>query len=187
MGASSTGLGIAAGLVLLVGGGAARAASLETPSLPYIDKGACPFECCTYRAWTTNAPVDVRAKPDAKSPLVFHLNKNIPVTGVTGETITDKYGVTHMTQAEKIGYDQKTKKPLLNLRPGDTIYPLHYAGEGSVFFWFKGQTYEEILDDGSSRDASKPHYVWWVNIKTKDGKSGWTDQTKRFDGTDSCS
>ena len=25
------------------------------PPMPYIDQGACPFECCTYRDWVAEA------------------------------------------------------------------------------------------------------------------------------------
>lgn len=177
-------LGAASALAALCGGGAAAADS--KPRLPYYHHGACPFECCTYRDWTTNAPVDARAEPYSKSKLLFHLEKNTPVTGVTGVVITYSNGVTRITQPAKIGDGYNPKRPIVSLRPGDELYSLHYAGEGSVFFWHQGKTYEEILDEGAIKIVSQPSYVWWVKIKTKDGKTGWTDQTKRFENMDSC-
>ncbi len=185
MNASRIGLGLAAGLAALCAGGATVAATSKPP-LPYYDKGACPFECCTYRGWTTNAPVEARAEPNAKSRLVFHLNKNTPVTGVTGVVITDRFGVIRLTKPAKIGDGYIPKRPIVPLRTGDELYTLHYAGEGSVLFWHQGKTYEEILDDRATRIVSQPRYVWWVKIKTKAGNTGWTDQTKRFDNMDSC-
>jgi hypothetical protein len=185
MTASPVALGMTAGLLLL-GGGALAAADTSKPPLPYYDKGACPFECCTYRGWTTNAPVDARAEPNPKAKPVFHLDKNTPVTGVTGVVITDRYGVTRLTQPAKIGEGYTPKRRTVSLRPGDELYTLHYGGEGAVFFWHQGQTYEEILDEDAVRTVSQPRYVWWVQIRTRDGRIGWTDQTKRFDHMDSC-
>ncbi len=45
--------------------GAGVAAPQDKPPLPYIDQGACPFECCTYREWRANEAV---YEKDAKVP-----------------------------------------------------------------------------------------------------------------------
>jgi hypothetical protein len=45
------------------------------PRLPYLDWGACPFECCTYREWVAIAPIDVYKSRDEKSNVVFKLKK----------------------------------------------------------------------------------------------------------------
>lgn len=184
MGFSRISLGAMAGLATLCCGGAVAADS--KPRMPYYDHGACPFECCTFRDWTTNGPVDARAEPYSKSKLLFHLNKNTPVTGVTGIVITYQYGVIRTAKPTKIGYDEKAKKPLVPVPSGDELYTLHYAGEGSVFFWHQGKTYEEILDERAIKTISQPSSVWWVKIKTRDGRTGWTDQTKRFENMDRC-
>ena len=39
-------------MVLALGAASGVFASpVDGPVLPYYDRGACPFECCTYRQW----------------------------------------------------------------------------------------------------------------------------------------
>lgn len=37
--------------------GASRSSA---PEIPFENVGACPFECCTYRAWTASEATDLR-------------------------------------------------------------------------------------------------------------------------------
>ena len=56
--ASTRGMGSRAYLLaFLLASCATVARTNDGPALPYYDWGACPFECCTYRAWTTNDDV----------------------------------------------------------------------------------------------------------------------------------
>lgn len=38
---------------------------------PYISKGACPFECCSYREWIANRDVTVMDKPRREADRPF--------------------------------------------------------------------------------------------------------------------
>jgi hypothetical protein len=41
------------------------------PSSPYVDKGACPFEGCSYRAWTAKRRVLLFARLAVRDKLVW--------------------------------------------------------------------------------------------------------------------
>lgn len=176
---------------------ATLAAPSETPKLPFYDWGVCPFECCTYRGWTTTAPVDLLVKPSPHSPLVTHVEKNKPVLGLTGVVITTRYGVTRIVAPMRLGYTPKSESPVLSVKAGTLVYTLHYDGEAYDRFWYKGRTYSDqisVPDDAwgtppnsdTVKVLSRPKYDWWVKVKTRDGKIGWTKETGRFDNMDAC-
>src|SRR6476661_2097404 len=50
---------LALDLFLLLSVLAANVRAQDGPPMPYIDKGACPFECCTYRQWSVKQPTAV--------------------------------------------------------------------------------------------------------------------------------
>lgn len=52
---------------------AATVNSDEKPRQPYYDWGRCPFEGCTYQAWTTKQEVIVRAEPSMTAKALFRL------------------------------------------------------------------------------------------------------------------
>jgi hypothetical protein len=58
----------------------------------YVDKGACPFECCTYREWRAEKPTRLYADPNADSPFVGVAEKGIFVKAETGEVHTTTPG-----------------------------------------------------------------------------------------------
>jgi hypothetical protein len=178
---------------------ATLAAPSETPKLPFYDWGACPFECCTYRGWTTTAPVDLLAKPSPHSPLVTHVEKNKPVLGLTGVVITTRYGVTRVLAPMMMGLvpNSKNDQPQIAAKSGTLVYTLHYDGEGYTRFWYNGRMYTDQIDASdhprkeepfspSLRMLSRPKSDWWVKVKTRDGKIGWTKETGRFDNMDAC-
>jgi hypothetical protein len=79
--------------------------------------------------------------------------------------------------------------PQLSLKPGDIIYPLHYAGEGFEVFWYQGKTYSDdlsISNSDSFKTISSPSYVWWAKVRNRAGKTGWTNKTNQFNNQDSC-
>ncbi len=63
----------------------AVATGADSPPAKYIDKGACPFECCTYRAWHTKADTVAYTQPDKKAKVVGLLKVNAIVEAITGE------------------------------------------------------------------------------------------------------
>src|SRR5450755_2963719 len=118
--ALSCGLVFASSATFGASGGAA-------PPNPYIDKGACPFECCTYHDWKTAKPVTLLDKPSGSKRIV-DVKAGVVVRGVTGQVISKPQRIV----ATKAFSDTPIKK-------GDVFYFIHYAGEGISRVWFKGK------------------------------------------------
>src|SRR3954466_4676007 len=66
------------------------------PPAVYVDKGACPFECCTYRRWKTDKTTVAYATPDKKAKAVGKFVAGTNVVAITGEvrTVPGKYLIT---------------------------------------------------------------------------------------------
>jgi hypothetical protein len=167
----------------------------EKPKLPYFDWGACPFEGCTYREWEANAPVIAYKSRSTKAEVAFHVQKGERVDGVTGVVITYQFGISKVLKPTTLGYTPKGSKPELNLKPGELLYTLHYAGEGWDLFWYKGKVYTDQINANDPLSGppppglivqvlTSPKIVWWVKIKNKSGAVGWTTETERFDHMD---
>lgn len=185
----------AAVLVLPLALWVAAARAGEIPPKIYIDKGACPFECCTYRDWTVTADTALFDKPDGTIQ-VDTVRKRETVKGVTGDVYVHP---TPFTVAFPHG----------RFHVGDTAYLLTYEGEGVSKVWLNGTISEEEVyfigdkqdwgyQDGRRVTCMHPtaqcwgHFEkenesdWWVLIKTARGKQGWTKQTDHFGNKDAC-
>lgn len=167
---------------------AASAGFSKAPDI-YIDKGACPFECCTYRSWTVNANTVLYISPDEESAKIGEVKKGEVVQGVTGEVRT-KAGkfIVHTAQGRFF--------------PGDVIWIYTYLGEGHFTAWYKGEFFEAELGfspyEGSmGKRCEKGDYcwgelekeldtVWWVKIKSKSGLQGWSNRAENFGHKDAC-
>src|SRR4030095_4573951 len=75
------------------------------PPAVYVDKGACPFECCTYRRWKTDKTTVAYATPDKKSKTVGKFVAGSNVNAITGEvrTVPGKYVVIKKHKKYKPG------------------------------------------------------------------------------------
>ncbi len=154
--------------------GPAGAAPRLAPPNPYTDKGACPFECCTYRDWKTIEPVVLLDKPDGKKKIAG-VPAGIAVRGLTGEVISTPVGVI-----AKQAYQGSP------IHIGNSFYLLHRQGEGFWLVWFKEKTYSVELDPGSSIEGPPSDGSWWVNIRLPDRKSGWVLENGQFSNMDAC-
>jgi hypothetical protein len=54
------------------------------PASPYVDVGACPFECCIYRKWHAERTVTLFDRPDGIKIAV--LDKGEWIQALSGET-----------------------------------------------------------------------------------------------------
>lgn len=157
------------------------------PALPKVDENACPFEGCQFGSWTSTGPVQLYSTWKEGRKPVARVTKGEVVTAVTGVDIT----------FEPFEIDVTAPMPNYGLKPGDKIFGYRNYGEGYFSAWFNGYWVEQfdgsrIVDqDGSgcSRNCAakivkRGRSEWWVEIKTKDGMSGWTQQTDKFDGKD---
>jgi hypothetical protein len=155
----------------------ANSASVLPPTR-YIDRGACPFECCTYRNWKTEKPVTLVDRPEGKKK-VATVTKGQTVRGVTGEVISMPVPMVATSDLEGTP-----------IKKGGRFYRLHYAGEGFWSIWYRGKVYSTELDAGpaplnGSAPASDPS-LWWVKVRTRGGVTGWTLEQGQFSNQDAC-
>jgi hypothetical protein len=157
----------------------------------YVDKGACPFECCTYRRWKTLKDTVAYSSPDKRSKRVGTFKKGSWVRGLTGEVRTLTPGKFVISKAhEKYG-------------PGNVLWVYTRQGEGFYKVWSKGRMYSEEMeymvepgqtmspscaDDPNCWGALEGPYntIWWVKVRSSAGWIGWTMQTDNFGNMDSC-
>jgi hypothetical protein len=84
-------------LVFLLAPIAARSQGVrpaQMPALPFVDRGACPFEGCVYRDWTVKARVVTYETWDSRAPVreVFATNPGETVTAMTGVVLVTSAG-----------------------------------------------------------------------------------------------
>ena len=164
--------------------------SFQTKAPTYfVDKGACPFECCAYGKWKTAVTTVAYARPDKRSKRIGKLKAGSKVTALTGQVQT--------TPSRFV-----VKKPHERYKPGDVIWVYTYLGEGLFKVWFNGKMYEENLEfspyGGSMGKRCEVdnlcwgeldkdlQMTWWIKIKSPDGWIGWTNQGEHFSGADLC-
>ncbi|MEP6847414.1 MAG: hypothetical protein ABI999_01065 [Acidobacteriota bacterium] len=155
----------------------------------YVDKGACPFECCMYRRWKTRKNTVAYATPDRRAKRVGMFRQGSWVRGLTGEVRTLVPGKFVV------------RKPFEENRPGDVLWIYTPIGEGFYKVWFGGRMMEkDMIYTTSPRDnlpcsrskdcwgelEVKPKMVWWAKVRSPAGWMGWTYQPENFDYVDSC-
>ena len=160
---------------------AATVACAGTHPLFYVDKGACPFECCTYRKWGTERTTILYAAPKTGSAIVGNAGKGATVNAQTGEV--------HTKPGKLI-----VKRNINDFRKGDVLWVYTYLGEGFYKIWYRGKFIEEQIDFDIHNPAPDdwgyfeimPDSVWWVKIQTPDGLEGWTNEPGNFSNQDAC-
>ena len=167
----------------------AVATGADSPPAKYIDKGACPFECCTYRAWHTKVDTVAYAHPDKNAKVVGLLKAGAIVEAITGEVHTSPVRFV-------------IKKRHGEYTPGDVLWVYTYLGEGYFKVWRNGGMQKEDLGfspyGGSPGDRCENNkqcwgelekelkFRWWVKVRSKDGLEGWSDQPDHFGNKDAC-
>ncbi len=154
---------------LLIAALAAEAAAQSAPPVPYVAKGACPFECCTYRDWTALQPITLYNRPDGKT-VVGALRKGEVVKALTGEI----HSIPVRATAEK-------DHPEAGIKAGEAFYVLHYVGEGVWSVWRNGRAAELETYAGPP-----PKTTWWVKVRTRAGVVGWAVSNRNFGNQDAC-
>ncbi len=139
----------------------------------YVDKGACPFECCTYRDWRVEKATTLYAEPKPDSPALRIAEKGTTVQAQTGEVHTRPGKLV-------VGRDATV------FAKGDILWVYTYLGEGIFKVWYRGEFIEAEINDDWSYFEVMPHSVWWVKLKTPAGIEGWTDRPENFSNKDAC-
>jgi len=154
------------------------------PVLPKIDKNACPFEGCHFGVWRATGTVQLFSSWTEDRKPVATISKGEGVTAITGVHITVKPSEMKVTMP----------MPNYGLKPGDIVYGYMYKGEGVFSAWFNGYWVEDfdgsgVAGAGCNRNCnakllSEGRVEWWVQVKMKDGTTGWTKDTDNFNGKD---
>lgn len=174
-------------------------AGREPPGV-YVDRGACPFECCTYGTWRADSAVTLRDAPSLGSAEAGLVPKGTVVTGVTGE-VHVRPG-RFVLQRGARGYRVSRTGPPApadSFAAGDTLGVYTYRGEGAwkVRKWGTDAELVELMlaEPGTGCESSnacdgrfleKPQSTWWVQIRTPQGLTGWTTNVAAFAGKDAC-
>lgn len=146
--------------------------------VPYVKKGACPFEGCTYGNWDVLKDTYVYEKADQNSRKIGSLQHGEKVRALTG----DVYVIPG-----RANIIDRLPNSANNLDPKKEIFILDYVGEG----------YSRIFQDGvyavvkiartKNRCKEKPNWrycwvevikepvtYWWVFVESLGGKiRGW--------------
>jgi hypothetical protein len=162
------------------------------PPVPYEDVGACPFEGCVYREWIARRAVSIYRDRNVTSPIVARLTNGEKVQAITGIVVTLKPGTVRFNRRWTGAGTHMERRVLVHDRleaePGEVLYLLTYQGEGFTKAWLKGRFVENVdisafFDPRCASDSNvcsgqmiAPTRVWWVQIKTKSGKIGWTNR-----------
>lgn len=165
------------------------ASSQKRPPTVFVDKGACPFECCTYRAWKTEKTTTAYARPDRRSKQVGKFLAGTQVMALTGQvrTVAGRFVV---------------QRPHEKYNRGDVVWLYTYLGEGVFKTWFRGKMSEENIGfspyGGSMGKRCEVENLcwgeldkelemtWWIKVRSADGWVGWTNQGENFSGADQC-
>lgn len=157
------------------------------PKLPFVDPGACPFECCQYGEWTASVSQRAYKSSTKESGLAFTIRPGEKLDALTGVVITRKAGIVIVRKETKF-YD-------VTLPAGAKLFVLHSEGEGSYLFWYKGATHSgelnvESVHEGDAQSLwdvlSLPQTEWWVKVKKQRGAPGWIMSPRGFRGMDAC-
>ena len=154
------------------------------PVLPKIDENSCPFEGCQFGAWKATNDVQLFTSWKEDRKLVRTISKGEGVTAITGVHITFEPSEMQVT----------LPMPDYGLKPGDIVYGYMYKGEGVFSAWYNGYWVEDfdgsgVAGAGCNRNCNakllrEARVEWWVQVKMKDGTTGWTKDTDNFEGKD---
>lgn len=157
----------------------------------FTDRGACPFECCTYQRWTVAKDTVAYEKPSKDGRRVGVFKKGSRVRGLTGEVRTTQPGKYVVI------------RPHEKYKPGNILWVYTPEGEGFYKVWFGGRMFSEEIDymsgpyeqSGIKCEDNQDCWGnlendlktdWWVKVRSLAGWIGWTNETENFRGMDSC-
>ncbi len=192
---------VLAGLVLAAATPAlGEAPQRAGPPSPFIDRGVCPFEGCSYRKWTASADVALLDRPGGS-------RTGVVVTA--GESVDAVTGEVHVVPLRVVA-----RRPMAvpgehvaQLEAGEVFYLLSYVGEGYFRTWVRGEIRVMDVDFGwqgrgtcsesaagcdSEPEGGRSAFlkwrsggaVWWVKVRTSTGAEGWTREAVSFRGKD---
>lgn len=153
--------------------------AMATPTLPFYQWGACPYEKCAYVEWTLHQPASVYNTWKEDRQPIAQLAVGEKAIGIMGVVITRKPGLIRMDR----------DLPDRDLRREDTILTYGVPSEGFSAVWFKGKYHSEYdisfakLPDGTG--CGGVHCAatvvdlgaksWWARVRLNSGRTGWLE------------
>ena len=175
------------------------------PTLPYVERDVCPFECCQFGKWTAGETMAVYATEFDTTQVAFTVGVGDTFVAESGHLIWERFGKLLI------------REPVRSFEPGDTAIFLSSAGEEGFVIWEGGEftwvrEFWAPIEPGESAvawEAKKnqgvrypaimiehPRMAWWVRVRSGSGRTGWVRLENRVthgfyfepyvDGTDAC-
>lgn len=185
-----------AALLAAPAAGATPSAATDGPPAVYVDRSACPFECCYYGTWAVLKAADLYDKPDGKRIGTLQ----------PGEDAEALDGEMHVVPAEATVVYAYIDAQGHAYNVGETVYLLSYLGQGYQRVWYQGRLIRQYLgrldERGALLDGCSPpsedcwlrlaedhgdQDVWWARLRTAAGKAAWAKvEDGVFGNVDSC-
>ena len=147
--------------------------------LPYHDYGACPFECCVYRRWAVVKDTIVHASRSEISHIAFRLRKGEHVQAITGVVITTEPGVAVALRPTVAGGRR--------VPTGGWILILTNLGEGYAKVSYRGRVAEaQVYDESAFKIERQAKSVWWVKLRDRHERIGWSNEVDDYGDNDAC-
>jgi len=160
--------------------------------IPYVQEGACPFECCEYGLWEVLKKDTVYSLPDSTSPSVGLIQPGEKLQAETGNV----YVIPGI--AKIIGKPYGIAK---DLDSNKNVLILDYIGEGFSRIYQDGNFYEtkiartkdECKEKSNSRYCwveilMEPISTWWVKVRINKDLMGWVIMSREsLKPIDNCS
>ena len=157
-------------------------AEAKSPPLPagapahWLQKPACPFECCRYGRWTAVVILLLRDGASDSAKEITTISAGTSFRALTGHTETDA-GVARFLQADQ-GFGK-----------GQTVAIYDHIGEGHYRAWVTDHMRDvDLAELQVARIEKPPAQVWWVEAQLEDGQKGWIrmPSMRAVIGQDSC-
>jgi hypothetical protein len=157
------------------------------PDSVLVRRGACPFECCTYREWVAEGPIAVVGGERDRGRPRF--------TIAAGERFRADSGNVWITGLLLVAVQQPVADaPYWSFVAGDTLVVLDHLGEGHFNVWHAGRVqdvegfWEPWRDGPGAGTLGAQRSEWWVHVTLPDGRAGWFEAAPevRFAGADAC-
>jgi len=170
-----------------------KLAAMTGPVKQYVAKRACPFECCRIGQWEASEGVVLYDQPGGSAEIA-RVAKGEKVVAVTGEVHLEPIPVV-----VRFASPQGFSAPV-----GSIVFLLDRKGEGYGNVWVNGKIVnaeqmwvqnlcrvggpecwgEFVVPEDEKKMQEKS--VWWISIRTRNGKVGWTKEARKFSGIDGC-
>lgn len=157
------------------------------PLAPYVARGACPYECCSFGEWTALGPIPVHLS-ERDREVAYELPAGTTFRALRGNVHVDTIGMLAVVDTmAAFRYSEEDDDWIdVHFETGDTLEILDYLGEGYHHVRHDCTDWTVIEHawgpSGPDHEPSgvllrEPRAEWWVEIETDEGARGWVEVT----------